>query len=254
MTGSGLPALSVRPPGSWLIHRPADSNPARRLFCFPYAGAGAGSYFEWRSLLPRDVDLVVIQLPGRENRLREPLATDMGCVISAVVNEMAPLLDRPFTFFGHSFGALLAYECCVALQRSGHSQPHRLVASAANPPGWVQHLPRQLVHDVALTRLRERLGWRNIDDMDPDITAFALEVLDADLAMVRNHRFTPTVLPLHLTVVGAVDDPIVNSQAWPQWACFASSHEFVTTRGGHFFVDTQAEWVVRLLVDDMLAE
>lgn len=240
--------------GAYLLRRPVGTAPVHRLFCFPHAGGGAGSYFGWRRLLPADIELVFIQLPGRENRLWEPLAGDMAVVIRSIVTEMESLLDRPYSFFGHSFGALLAYECCVALQRGGHNGPGHMIASGANPPGWTHRLPQQDVIDLALERLCECFGWRNADEMDPDITDLALQVLRADLDMMLSHCFTPAVLPLHLTVLGAVDDPLVSIGALRHWASFSTSHDLVVTTGGHFFVDTQAERIVELLMDRVPGE
>ena len=242
MTSDALPA------GAYLLRRTADTPPVHRLFCFPYAGGGAGSYFGWRRLLPADIELVAIQLPGRENRLRETLASEMVGVVSNIVVEMESLLDRPYSFFGHSFGALLAYECCVALQRAGHTGPGHMVASGANPPGWTQRLSPQVVVDLALARLRERFGWHNADEMDPDITALSLQVLRADLDMMLHHCFAQAVMPLHLTVLGATDDPIVSPEALRHWASFSMSHDLVLTTGGHFFVDAQAERIAELLM------
>lgn len=241
------------PTGAYLLRRPTNTPPVHRLFCFAYAGGGAGSYFGWYHLLPPDIELVAIQLPGRENRIRESLDNEMVSVVSKIIVEMKPLLDLPFSFFGHSFGALLAYECCVGLQRVGQKVPVHLVTSGANPPGWTQRLPQQQVVNLALTRLRERFGWRSADEVDLDIAAFALQVLRADLDMMLGHCFTVAVLPLHLTILGAADDPVVSPAALQRWTSFALTNDLVITTGGHFFVDVQAERIVELLMARVLS-
>ncbi len=217
---------------------------------------GAASFMGWRPLLPPAVELIAIQLPGRENRLREPPCNNLSLVIEGIVAEMEPLVGPrkgaaiapPFSFFGHSFGALLAYECCGALQRAGLAGPMHLAVSGANPPNWPLKADSRTVSQLALERLRARFGWQCAEEVDEAIVSLALEVLGADLDMMLQHRFSEEPLAMPLTVLGATDDPLVSVEALRHWASFARSHALSLTTGGHFFFEAQKERIVRLLL------
>src|SRR3982750_485989 len=81
-----------------------------RLFCFPYAGGGTSIFHSWPGKLPPGVEVCAIQLPGRGRRLWEKPFSQMPALVSALTQELSDFLDRPFAFFGHSMGALIAFE------------------------------------------------------------------------------------------------------------------------------------------------
>src|SRR5581483_5651279 len=107
----------------------------RRLICFPYAGAGAANYADWAALLPPDIELVSVQLPGRQNRIAEEPFRETGPLIAALCYALRPLLDGSFAFFGHSGGAIAAYELARALRSRGARGPEHLFLSAQPAPG-----------------------------------------------------------------------------------------------------------------------
>ena len=78
-----------------------------RLFCLPFAGGGASVFREWPKKLPRTVQVIALQLPGREGRWNEPPCQAMSDIVDQLVVSLRPILDRPFGIFGHSMGAML---------------------------------------------------------------------------------------------------------------------------------------------------
>jgi surfactin synthase thioesterase subunit len=111
-----------------------------RLFCFAHAGGGGGFFRPWRKELAPDIAVTPVVLPGREWRWREPAFVRMEQLIGPLCDALRPHLDRPFAFFGHSLGAIVAYE---AARRLG---PSCLLVSARRAP----HLParRPPIHDL----------------------------------------------------------------------------------------------------------
>src|SRR5579884_4085328 len=101
-----------------------------RLFCFPYAGGGASIYHAWSRSLPAEIDVCAVQLPGRENRIGEPLFTSLPLLIDALAHELAPFFDKPFVFFGHSMGALISFELARCLRSRRQPEPAQLFVSA----------------------------------------------------------------------------------------------------------------------------
>jgi surfactin synthase thioesterase subunit len=105
-----------------------------RLFCLPHAGGGATAFRSWTAELPAFVQLCPVQLPGRETRLSEALCTHMDPLVEAMDRELRPWLDIPYAVFGHSMGALLAFEWVRKLQRERSSLPAWLFLSGRRAP------------------------------------------------------------------------------------------------------------------------
>src|SRR5580704_7660600 len=118
----------------WISFRKPDPKAQLRLFCFPYAGAGALIFRKWADGLPREVELCPIQLPGRGTRLTEPPFTMLSCLVEDLDRALAPLLDKPFAFFGHSLGALVGFELARHRSRQSGIQPTHLFVSAGRAP------------------------------------------------------------------------------------------------------------------------
>jgi len=161
-----------------------------RLFCFPYAGAGASAYRLWPIALPEYVEVCPIQLPGRETRLKEPPYTRLDVAVESLTGEVGPLLDRPFVLFGHSMGALLAFEFARQARRQFGLVPHWLFASG-------RIAPQLALRDQALSGLPDaqfinvlRYRYNGIPELvleNPDLLAYFLPVLRADITMLESY-------------------------------------------------------------------
>jgi surfactin synthase thioesterase subunit len=81
-----------------------------RMFCFSYAGGGPATYLAWQAAMGPEIEVVAAQLPGRGARFREPPITSLTELINTLVAEIDFADPRPFVFFGHSLGALVAFE------------------------------------------------------------------------------------------------------------------------------------------------
>jgi surfactin synthase thioesterase subunit len=114
--------------------RPSRGQPCR-LLCLPPAGAGASLFFPWLDTAPADIEVCPVSLPGREDRLREPLPASIAALADALAETLAPSLDLPYAVLGYSMGALLGYELLQRWQARGLRQPDLFIALAARAPG-----------------------------------------------------------------------------------------------------------------------
>ena len=119
---------------------PAPADPLVHCFCFPYAGGSAPVMFEaWSSLLPDFISPTAVLLPGRGSRVKEPPQDSIRALATEIASAMAPSLHEGGAraraiFFGHGFGALLAYETARALKAKYDWSPMLLVVSGSNGP------------------------------------------------------------------------------------------------------------------------
>src|SRR5688500_4817828 len=100
-----------------------------RVVAFPWCGAGASVYRKLAPHLPDHVELLAVQLPGREDRYDERRLVRMQDVVEEVIGDVINLLDRPVVLFGHSMGALVAYEVARALRERVGCEPASLIVS-----------------------------------------------------------------------------------------------------------------------------
>jgi medium-chain acyl-[acyl-carrier-protein] hydrolase len=130
-----------------------------RLFCFPYAGGGASVFARWRTRFAPETDIFPVQLPGRENRISEPVPLAVRELAAQATEALKPMFDQKFALFGHSLGALVAYEIARNLQRAGQRMPERLIASGHRAPTVL--CPHKPTWDLPDSEFRRRVSELN---------------------------------------------------------------------------------------------
>ncbi|MES4907739.1 MULTISPECIES: thioesterase domain-containing protein [unclassified Streptomyces] len=161
---------------TWLRPVPGRTAPARaRLFCFPYAGAGATVFRGWGPGLPEGVEALAVQLPGREDRFLDQPVDDLDGLMTALVPGLLPFLDRPFAFFGHSMGAIICWELCRRLRdEQGFRADLSLFTSYVHRPSDPLTCPVMVFGGSADPRVDvEHLkGWADLTTGPCDVQVF----------------------------------------------------------------------------------
>lgn len=239
-----------------LIRRAPRQAPRLRLFCFPHAGAGASAFGEWPSLLPEDIEVAAIALPGREDRLTEQAATHTTALIRALTQAIRPYLGQPLAFFGHSGGALLAFELARVMRQRLRTEPVHLFLSGQPAPQVPQPAPIHALPDAEFSgRIRE-LGGIHPDVLaDEQALNMMMVAVRADFALWENHEYKPgKPLAAPITAFGGESDPRTGTGDLDAWA----EHTTGTFRlrmfpGGHFFVNDERDALLDDIVRDLKA-
>lgn len=129
---------SVDAARAWIAATPPRARAEVRLVCFPCLGLGAASYDAWRELVPEQIELCLVQLPGREDRSAEAPLTDASELLDHLADAVIALGDKPFAFYGHSFGGIVAFALARRLHERGHALPARVFVGAAPAPHLVR--------------------------------------------------------------------------------------------------------------------
>lgn len=239
----------------WVVWHRQGNAAAIRLFAFAFAGGGASVFRQWAKLLPNHVDLAAIQLPGRENRIIEPPLTSIASVVREIALAIEPLIDLPFAFFGHSLGSLLAFETARCLRRSNAPLPAYLFLSGRR----AAHLPlnRRPFHDLPDADLVEhvrRMGGTPLNVLaDAELMALLMPTIRADFALNDLYRHAPEApLDIPCSILGGEADATAPGEDLAAWRTITRADAQVTMfPGGHFFVDSSRQEVVRLVADKL---
>lgn len=234
---------------AWTLY--ARRNPAARmrLFCFPYAGGGATIYSTWWRMLPAEVEVVAVQPPGREARIAEPPFHDLAALVREMHRQLLPeLRELPFALFGHSNGALMAFELARTLRRSGGPMPLHLFASGRPAPQLELEDPP--VHDLPeaefIEELRRLKGTPEEVLQHEELLRLVIPLLRADFSLAETYRYaSEPPLPLPLSAYGGAQDlevPPEQIEAWREQA--GGEFRARTFPGGHFFVNEDRAEVV----------
>lgn len=236
----------------WIRRLRPGSGARRRLICFAHAGAGAWSFREWPAGLPEDVDVVGVQLPGREDRLTDPPFSNVPDVVAQLIDVLAPELALPCVFFGHSMGALIAFELVRELRRRELPGPRLLVVSAFRAP----QLPRRVLSPHELTDAEFIAAVNERYSAVPDAVASNAELMDlilpglrGDISICDTYAFGEEA-PLDCPIVafGGRDDDEVGQSDLEVWESQTSAgFELNMFPGGHFFHQTERDEVLSAL-------
>ncbi|MCL7491267.1 thioesterase domain-containing protein [Streptomyces sp. MCA2] len=234
----------VRPDSDrWLVRlRAASATPGVRLICFPYAGGSPDLIRAWADGLSAHVELLAVRLPGKGPRLAEGPYTEWEPLIADTYAALAPCLNEPHAFYGHSFGARLAYELAhVAGAEHGDLTRH-LFVSGSRSPRHPQHRPymHELTEDGFLDALRG-MGGTPAEVLDDKVLMrLFLPTIRAEirLAELWGDRHGKAV-NVPVTALYGQDDPIDGREAMRDWKHFTERDcELLGTAGGHFFLET----------------
>jgi medium-chain acyl-[acyl-carrier-protein] hydrolase len=233
-----------------LVTHARPAVPGRRLVCFPFAGGGAGVYKRWAEHLAGDVELLAVQLPGRENRVLVPPLRRLTQAADLLVSQLQRLPWRPTVFFGHSMGALLAYETALRLPPACRLQ--QLVVSGRSGPHMPPVTPPvATLDDSAFMALLGGMGGTSAAVLNqPELMRLLLPMLRADFGMVDNYRPEPAAPTLSCPVlaVHGRDDPSTSVARMQAWATTTHAQfglqEFP---GGHFFLHDERARLVRAM-------
>jgi len=227
-----------------------------RLFCLPYAGGAAQQlYGRWGRQLPDGVRVVPLDPPGHGARMAEPLPTSVEALAKDAMSAILSQVDGPYALFGHSLGALVAYEAARRLEHLHRCPPvHLFVSGHAAPqtprePYGVHELP----DDEFIARIREFSGTPEEVFAGDGLRETVLPILRADLAASDSYRYRAGPrLSCRMTVFGGLDDTDAPVDTLALWNIQTSG--FATVRvlpDGHFFLHSEEAALLAHIADNL---
>lgn len=238
----------------WIVTPRPNRSAAARLICVPHAGGGVATFRGWPEQLPV-ADVGIAQLPGRGSRLREPLLDSLVDAASGVADSIAASPAYPTVLFGHSLGALIAFEIAKRLRDRGWPLM-ALFVSGRRGPSLPDPLPpvARLPTEAFVAEVRRR--YDAVPDAvlaDPDLMQLLLPGLRADFAMLEGYRYEPAApLGCPLVACGGASDPHASREELEAWRREARGRFNVHTfAGGHFYLHDERVSVTAMLANHL---
>lgn len=232
---------------TWFVKPKPNASADLRLICFPYAGGSATTFMSWAKLLPANVELVIIQAPGRGVRIAEQAYSNMSALVNDLINVMPALFDKPYVFFGHSLGSRVAFELMSQLYDKHKVLPLHFIASGSRSPNLkatkkpIHHLPdAQFIDELKVLNGTPQVVLDNQELME-----MFLPLLRADFEVADTYYYQKkSNFDCPITVLTGVDDDISpdDLQAWGD--LFKTNIDLHYITGDHFFIDSHKDIVV----------
>lgn len=241
------------------MRRYHDAAPgAPRLVCFPFAGGAASYFFALSQSLGPSVEVFAVQYPGRQDRIGEACLESVPALAAGVAQALSGVADeRPLALFGHSMGALVAFETAITLSARGRA-PSALLASASRGPSLpARRDPGSSTDEELIADLRALNGTDERILANAALMQLVLPMVRSDYRAVAAYRSAPDArVPCPITVLAGDADPVVDESEALAWGRHTTGDfRLRTFPGGHFFLDDHRDELqeeIRLLTDPAL--
>jgi len=230
----------------WFGSRGTDA--VARVFCFAHAGGNPRQFLNWQPVMGAEAQIVAVYPPGRGRRADEPAPASFSDLADGAAEAIRSLGDIPVYLYGHSLGALVAFE--VARRLPGVRD---LIVSGLAAPSL---MPTRRAVEIAQLDGRDFMeAVASYGGLPGEIAAMEdahhllLPGLRADFKLIQSYLYVPGP-PLHagLTIINGREDPNVTAATLAPWALeFSSPPQYHWVDGGHFFFESRPGPVVEVM-------
>ncbi|SHO52314.1 thioesterase II family protein [Anaerocolumna xylanovorans] len=246
----------------WIAHSRVEDSSVIRLFCFHYAGGSAVYFSKWKEYLNPTIDVCAVQLPMREHRINESMPGSIQEIAHLFVRDTTELFDKPFILFGHSMGAIIAYEVARKLEKLYGKKAQKLIVSGCAAPSCPDHISSK--KDVMKMSVEELcLLLRDYGQISAQLMENQ-DFLDYYIPIIRNDFHL--CQQYSLGEVHSVDSPIIaltgdndpfikEKEDINEWMNFTNKgFESLSFPGQHFFIDDNAEKILKIISSETIKE
>jgi surfactin synthase thioesterase subunit len=226
------------------------------LFCFPFAGGDKYAYNRYKGIVPGQINMIALELPGRGGRFAEALLTDLESMSEDLLKQVEPYVNKPFVFWGHSMGAILAYLVTRRLQARGLRLPDHLFLSGCRAPVLgpdpiiYHHLPK----DRFLEELKKMGGSPEELLENADVMNLYEPIIRADFRAVETYEYTPGVpLSIPITTMIGRADRIKREEALAWRTETDKDIVLKEFSGGHFFIFEHEHLLMRVMAQRLFS-
>jgi len=227
------------------------------IFCFHYGGGNSTMYRSWLAYTPENITLIGVDLPGRGRRFSEPLIDTLDEAISSIIAEKHWFnKSTPFAFFGHSLGALLAFELTRILEIKNEVLPDFIALSGRNAPFSGTQFPA--IHKLPklefIEELRKYKGAPKEVFENKELLELAIPFIRSDFAISEKaYLYDGTPIQTDILAIGGDQDEYVEIEDINAWGKFTTGKfESQIFNGGHFFIYKHVKIIINRMIKNMV--
>jgi pyochelin biosynthetic protein PchC len=227
------------------FHRAPDSSV--RLVCMPHAGGSASFFYPVSKALAPDLEVLCVQYPGRQDRRHEPNIGSIGELADRVYEALCPWSDRPMAFFGHSMGAILAFEVALRIGQQADLELTHLFASGRRAPSRYRNEQVHLRDDRGIVdEIRSLSGTETAILGDIETLNMILPAVRSDYKAIETYRHQPgAVLDVPVTVLTGDQDQMTSLEEAGAWSEHTTGpFDLKVFPGGHFYLVNHSAEVI----------
>jgi myxalamid-type polyketide synthase MxaE and MxaD len=235
----------------WVVNQPKPQA-QRRLICFHGAGQSAAMFLAWNERIGDQIEIVALEIPERANGTSSRFQT-VEELLDGFMPTLTPFLDKPFAFFGHSFGGLLAFETLKRLSETSSHKPEHFFVSASLPPFLVEAKRTDVIAALAEDNLGKHFP-ELIEIADQELQAHTVNLLKADFKLIEAYYYDPYPLfNVPVTAFAAKRDLLISSSDVNEWyRMTAKKFVFHELDENHNFIDANPEVVIEVVKSDWI--
>ncbi len=234
----------------WIRRFHPAPHSAVRLVCFAHAGGSASFFFPMSKVLSPSVDVLAVQYPGRQDRRADACIDNIADLAEEVFHALRVWADRPLFLFGHSMGAVVAFEVARRMEQAGGPTPASLFASGRRAPSrYRTEGVHQRDDDGIVRELQELSGTDSRLLGDEELLRMILPAIRNDYKAIETYRCDAgATVSCPITVITGDADPrttIEEAQAWREHT--TSAFDLRVFSGGHFFIAAQQAEIIKMI-------
>lgn len=228
--------------GAWIRRFHPAPGSRVKLVCFPHAGGSASFFFPFSQALHPQVEVLSVQYPGRQDRRTEQPAQDIRDLADQIAVALEPWRGDPLALFGHSMGAIVAFEVALRLETLWGTPPVTLFASGRRAPGLRRDETVHLRDDSGVVaELKELSGTEGAFLDDEELLRMVLPAVRADYRAIETYTCPPGVrVNCPVTALAGDRDPrvpVADMRAWSEHT--TADFDLHVFDGGHFYLNAR---------------
>lgn len=228
------------------------------LFFLPHAGGSAKSYSSFKRFLPKELNVVPMELSGRFTRSAEPMLTDIpSCAADLIAKHSDLIKDGEYAVFGHSMGTLLASELVRQAKENGLGSPvHVFLSGRCAADEEITCFPDSVnASDDKIVEFFSANGLSGSSPVaDEELAKILSRVLCADVRMADVFKMPASALDFgcDITVLYGTEDVMLKGLDMNGWSRFTSKKCTVLPfSGAHFFYQQHKEEICRIIAEKL---
>ncbi len=222
------------------------------LFVLPHAGGNKYAYKPFADVAPSHVNVILLEYPGRGERLQQATVSDAVSLARLMVSEIRHYLHTPYAVYGHSMGTLIGLLMLREIQQLALPRPKFVFFTGSEGPATRKHEKiRYKLPDPELIEELRSLGGVSQEVLnEPQILEFFLPIIRADFQVIETYEYVPARpmdIPFSIAIGTQENVTVEEARSWQKET--RRPVEVMQFHGQHFFIFDHTHRIMKLIAE-----